>query len=198
MTQLFTDNIDTYLSTSASASDTQIVVEDSSKMASPSGGDFQELTLITTDNATVETVKVISRSGNILTLESALTNSFPSGSFVRGAFTAQTADRFRTQIKGLKTITADYTLTSADAGYFFVVDNSVETFITLPANSSVALEVPTFVYAYQKGTGAATFGPAAGVTLNSSAQSSTASQHSVIAVVKVGTDEWVCLGERAV
>jgi len=196
MTQLFTDNVDTALSAAANAFDTQIVVLNALNIAAPTGGDFQELTLIHTDGTISETIKVIARSGNVLTLESGLANSFPSGSYVRGTFTAATAERFRTQIKGLKTIAADYTLFLVDAGFFIVVDSANPVTVTIPPEASVDFEVPTFVYLYQKGAGKVMVVPDVGVTINSSALDETASQYSVMALIKVGTDEWVSIGER--
>jgi hypothetical protein len=87
-----------------------------------------------------------------------------------------------------------YTLVLADAHKVVTLNNASPIALTVPTNASVAFEIGDQVNLLQLGAGQVTVG-GAGVTLR--AQGSKVKlngQYSVGTLVKIGTDEWVLVG----
>lgn len=89
-----------------------------------------------------------------------------------------------------------YGLVLADANEFMVCDSTSNFTITIPLNSSQAFAVGTEIAFMQRNTGTVTIQGAGGVSLFSSQTARTAKQHAVIAIKKIDTDAWVCVGDR--
>lgn len=88
-----------------------------------------------------------------------------------------------------------YTLVLADAHKVVTLNNSSAITLTVPTNASVAFEVGDQVNLLQLGAGQVTVAGASGVTLR--AQGSKVKlngQYAIGTLVKIGTDEWVLVG----
>jgi len=92
--------------------------------------------------------------------------------------------------------TTTYTLAIGDRNEFMLCDSTSNFTITIPLNSSVAFDIDTEIAFMQMNTGSVTIQGAAGVTLRTSQTAKTAKQYAVIAIKKIATDTWVCVGER--
>lgn len=92
--------------------------------------------------------------------------------------------------------TTTYTLAIGDRNEFMVCDSTTNFVITIPLNSSVAFETGTEIAFMQANTGSVTIQGTGGVTLRTSQTAKTAKQYAVIAIKKIATDTWVCVGER--
>lgn len=92
--------------------------------------------------------------------------------------------------------TTTYTLAIGDRNEFMLCDSTSNFTITIPLNSSVAFDINTEIAFMQMNTGSVTIQGAAGVTLRTSQTAKTAKQYAVIAIKKIATDTWVCVGER--
>jgi hypothetical protein len=73
--------------------------------------------------------------------------------------------------------------------------------VTIPLNSSVAFPIGTSINLAQTGAGQVTVSGASGVTVRSIGATATTPktrvQYSVMACVKIATDEWLCAGDIA-
>lgn len=73
--------------------------------------------------------------------------------------------------------------------------------VTIPLNSSVAFPTGTSINIAQTGAGQVTVSGASGVTIRSTGATATTpktrAQYSAITCVKIGTDEWICVGDIA-
>jgi hypothetical protein len=73
--------------------------------------------------------------------------------------------------------------------------------VTIPLDSSVAFPVGTSINLVQTGAGQVTVSGAGGVTIRSTGASATTPktrvQYSVMACIKIATDEWICAGDIA-
>lgn len=198
MTQLFTDNAEAYVSTDHTAGTTTLAVDDASNFASPSSGDFQEITLFPSGGS-LELAKVIGRSGNILTLESGLGQDIPDGTLVRGTLSANALDNLRSTLKGYveKTGTAE-TLSLADFGMFIGMNNNAANVLTVPPESSVNFPLMTQIQVVQMGVGQTSIQGDTGVTILSSVTNKIKQQYGVVALIKISSDTWVLTGEREV
>jgi hypothetical protein len=92
--------------------------------------------------------------------------------------------------------TTTYTLAIGDRNEFMVCDSTTNFVITIPLNSSVAFETGTEIAFMQANTGSVTIQGNGGVTLRTSQTAKTAKQYAVIAIKKIATDTWVCVGDR--
>jgi hypothetical protein len=77
--------------------------------------------------------------------------------------------------------------------------NAAAIAVTIPLNSSVAFPTGTSINIAQTGAGQITVSGAAGVTIRSTGATATTpktrAQYSAITCVKIGTDEWLCIGD---
>lgn len=92
--------------------------------------------------------------------------------------------------------TTTYTLALTDANDLLYCNSATNFAITIPLNSSVAFPVGTEIAFMQYSTGTVTVAGAGGVTLLSSQTAKCAKQNAVIAIKKLLTDTWVCVGDR--
>lgn len=87
--------------------------------------------------------------------------------------------------------TDSYTLVLADAGKVIEMNKASANNLTVPLNATEAFPTGTNIYIVQYGAGLTTVVATGGVTINSSSGGLTApSQHSVMLLQKVGTNEW--------
>lgn len=84
----------------------------------------------------------------------------------------------------------DYTLSLSDAGAGVNMTSSSPHTLTIPTNASVPFPIGTQVVVRQGGTGSVTVSPSIGVTIDAQSTVMNA-QNSLIAAIKVGTDEWL-------
>ena len=90
-----------------------------------------------------------------------------------------------------------YTLVLADAHKLVTLSNASAISLTVPTNASVAFDIGDQVNLLQLGAGQVTVG-GAGVTLRSQGSKLKLNgQYSTATLVKIGTDEWVLLGNTA-
>ena len=92
--------------------------------------------------------------------------------------------------------TTTYPLVIGDANEFMVCDSTSNFTITIPLNSSVPFATGTEIAFMQANTGSVTIQGNGGVTLRTSQTAKTAKQYAVIAIKKIATDTWVCVGDR--
>ena len=90
--------------------------------------------------------------------------------------------------------TSDFTLSLPMLGEAIIVTNSVETFVTIPLNSSVAFPIGSMITLQQGGAGVVTAtGETVGVTITGVALSTT-QQYGFVQYWKTGTDTWSVVG----
>ena len=88
-----------------------------------------------------------------------------------------------------------YTLVLADAHKLVTLSNAGSITLTVPPNSSVAFEVGDQVNLLQLGAGQVTVAAGSGVTLRSEGSKvKLTGQYALATLVKIGTDEWVLVG----
>ena len=88
-----------------------------------------------------------------------------------------------------------YTVALADQGKIVELSNASAVTVTVPTYASAALPIGSQVTFSQMGAGQVTFAPGVGVTIRSDGgKLKTASQYSVVALIKRDTDEWVLAG----
>lgn len=89
-----------------------------------------------------------------------------------------------------------YTLALTDRGQTVTMDNASANTVTIPANSSVAFATGSVVTVIQKGAGVTTIAGATGVTVNgvSAGSGDMSAQWQGVALMKIGTDEWIVSG----
>jgi hypothetical protein len=90
-----------------------------------------------------------------------------------------------------------YTLVAADTGKFVTLSNASAITVTVPTNAAVPFLIGTQVNLVQLGAGQVTVG-GAGVTLRSNGSKlKLFGQYAAATLVKIGTDEWVLVGNTA-
>jgi len=85
-----------------------------------------------------------------------------------------------------------YTLTLSDANKYIKLDNANAITLTIPLDSTVAFPIGTVVTVEQTGAGAVTATAEVGVTINGNVLS--ASQFSILVLIKTATNAWTCVG----
>ena len=85
-----------------------------------------------------------------------------------------------------------YTLALTDANKYIQLDNANPITLTVPLNSTVAFSIGTVVTVEQTGAGAVTATAEVGVTINGNVLS--ASQFSILVLIKTATNAWTCVG----
>jgi hypothetical protein len=88
-----------------------------------------------------------------------------------------------------------YTLTIDDAHDLIKTTSSSAVTITIPTNAAVPFDIGTGISFTQSGTGQLTLAGDTGVTVNFTFGKKTRTQNSVVAIVKMGTDEWLVSGD---
>lgn len=92
-------------------------------------------------------------------------------------------------------ITANATLTLADAGSYVRVDSASAVNITVPADSAVGLPVGAQIAIRQAGTGTVAVVADTGVTVTTPATLNLRGQHATVTLVKAGADLWDLTGD---
>lgn len=118
-------------------------------------------------------------------------------SFIAGqVFTAEAANTLANSLVALNTQTGTtYTLALTDVGKLVTINNSSAITLTVPLNASAAFAVGDQINVAQLGAGVITFSPTAGVTIRSQGTKlKTNGQYAVATIVKIGTDEWLLIG----
>lgn len=88
------------------------------------------------------------------------------------------------------------TLVLTDINRFIRTTNGSATTVTVPINSSVAFPIGSLVYVEQYGAGQVTFAATVGVTIRSSGgKLKLSGQYSGAYLRKIGTDEWIIIGD---
>lgn len=95
---------------------------------------------------------------------------------------------------GVKTITADYTLTADDEGYIIRCNSSSDITVTIPSG----LPVGYIVHLYRFGTGELTVSAGSGVVLRTAIGPSARSQYSSLSPACVTEDDFLLLGDAKV
>jgi hypothetical protein len=100
-------------------------------------------------------------------------------------------------LKALTVSAGSYTLVISDAGNSLKVSDSTSSTIYVPENSSVAFKIGQKVEILRYGTGSVTIAPINGnVTLNSkNSNRKIAAQYSGAVLTKIGTNEWLLIGD---
>lgn len=97
---------------------------------------------------------------------------------------------------GSTTASTSYTLGLSDAGRMIIATASSAVTVTVPTAASVGFEQDVEISFMQKGTGQITIAGASGVNIRTTQTLKTSGQYAVIAIKKIDTDEWVCVGDR--
>lgn len=92
-----------------------------------------------------------------------------------------------------------YTIAASDVGpnKMVTLNNAAAITLTIPPNSSVAIDVGKSVDFAQLGAGQVTFSPGPGVTLRTTPGAKLRAQYSGATAVKIATDEWLIVGDLA-
>ena len=99
--------------------------------------------------------------------------------------------------QAISTKSANYTLDTADAGYLLKCTSGSSTQILIPTNAAEAFSIGQRVDVLQYGAGQVTVAPDTGVTLRATPTAKLRAQYSTASVVKIGTDEWLLVGDLA-
>ena len=100
-----------------------------------------------------------------------------------------------TAIETAATAGSVYTLGTADSGKLLMCAGTASGTVQIPTNSSQAFAIGQKVDLAQLGTGTVTVVGTAGVTLRSTPSAILRTQYSAASVVKIGTDEWLLMGD---
>lgn len=91
-----------------------------------------------------------------------------------------------------------YTIVLSDAQKLVTLTNASAITVTVPLNSTSAFEIGDQVNLLQLGAGQVTVSPAGGVTIRSEgSRTKIRAQYGLVTLVKIGTDEWVLIGNTA-
>lgn len=88
-----------------------------------------------------------------------------------------------------------YTLVTSDTGKLLMCAGTASGTVQIPLNSSQAFTTGQKVDLVQMGTGTVTVVGTAGVTLRSTPSAILRTQYSAASVIKIGTDEWLLMGD---
>jgi hypothetical protein len=91
---------------------------------------------------------------------------------------------------------ASYELVLSDANNFVGIDNASANNLTVPLNATVSFPIGTQVGIMSLGVGQTTIVPTGGVTIrNNAANLKLRTQYSQVLLTKIGTDEWIIVGD---
>jgi hypothetical protein len=98
----------------------------------------------------------------------------------------------------VNTQTSSYTLVLADAGKIVLMNSASANNLTVPPNSSVAFPTGTSILIAQYGAGQTSIVAGVGVTIRSqSGNLDLAAQYTGTSLIKIGTNEWLLIGNLA-
>jgi len=96
----------------------------------------------------------------------------------------------------IATKTGTYVLVASDFGKTINISSSSDTFLDIPPNSSVPLSVGTRLEVMRLGTGEVAFREGVGVTIRSkNSNKKLSSQYTGATLTKIGTNEWLIIGD---
>lgn len=90
-----------------------------------------------------------------------------------------------------------YTLVLADEGKLVTLTNAAAITLTVPTNATSAFPVGSRVDLVPLGAGMVTIVGAGGVTIRATPSAVTRATYSAVSLVKIATDEWLCVGDLA-
>jgi hypothetical protein len=133
----------------------------------------------------------VSASAAIAASKLALTGAIGTTALADNAVTAAKLDG----VNDINTKTGNYTLVLADAGRVIEFNSASNLTLTVPTNATVAFATGATVVVTRRGAGDVTIG-GAGVTLRSGgSRLKIGQQYASAALIKIGTDEWMVLGD---
>ena len=91
--------------------------------------------------------------------------------------------------------TASYTIALSDSTNMVTINSESATTVTVPANSSVAFPVGTYIDVFQLGSGQVTIAEGSGVTIYATPGKKLRTQYSGASLVKRDTDTWYLTGD---
>ena len=95
----------------------------------------------------------------------------------------------------INTKTADYTLTTADAGKVIKMNVGSANTLTVPTNAAQPFAIGTYINVVQFGTGITSIAGSVGVTLNSAnGWKKINAQYGGATLIKEGADSWILVG----
>jgi hypothetical protein len=97
----------------------------------------------------------------------------------------------------ISTKSENYTLDTADAGYLLKCTSGSSTQILIPTNAAEAFSIGQRVDILQYGAGQVTVAPDTGVDLRATPTAKLRAQYSTASIIKIGTDEWLLVGDLA-
>ena len=148
-----------------------------------------EITTAKILNAAVTTAKIA--DSNVTTAKIADSN-VTTAKIADDAVTAAKLDG----IASINQQTGNYTLVLADAGRVIEVNSASNITVTIPANATAAFATGATIIVTRRGAGDVTLAGAVGVTLRSGgSRLKIGQQYAAVAVQKIGTDEWLVLGD---
>jgi hypothetical protein len=121
----------------------------------------------------------------------------PTGPGITGPTGATGPEGAWSTAQPILTESGNYTLDTADAGYLLKCTSGSSTQILIPTNSAEAFAIGQRVDILQYGAGQVTVAPDTGVTLRATPTGKLRAQYSTASVVKIGTDEWLLVGDLA-
>jgi hypothetical protein len=93
------------------------------------------------------------------------------------------------------TKTGNYTLDTSDAGKVLRINSSSNLTVTIPLNTTAAIEVNAEIAIIRYGTGTVSISPISGVTLNSAnTYRKIKDRYGSAALKKIATNEWILVG----
>lgn len=125
---------------------------------------------------------------------SVATNTAAIGS-VSGTVTNITNQPIGTAISSTATAGSVYNLITTDSGGLLMCAGTASGTVRIPTNASQPFATGQKVDLAQLGTGTVTVIGTAGVTLRSTPSAILRTQYSAASVIKIGTDEWLLMGD---
>ena len=89
-----------------------------------------------------------------------------------------------------------YTLASTDENKLIIITNASAISVTAPLEATTSLPIGFITHIHQGGAGQITIAGEGGVTVNSALSLVTRAQYSALSLFKVGTNEWVAVGDQ--
>jgi hypothetical protein len=89
-----------------------------------------------------------------------------------------------------------YTLTAEDETSIIRFTNGSAVTVTVPTDAAASLPDGYIVHLHQAGAGQVTVAGASGVTVNSSSTLSARAQYAALSLFKLGTNDWVLVGDQ--
>ena len=152
---------------------------------------------ITSATATLNLVAgtVTNLSGSAATINTLSLNTAGSVTATQGSVTNIVNQPIGTAIGTAATAGSTYVLTTADSGRLLMCAGTASGTVQIPTNISQPFGIGQKVDLAQMGTGTVTVVGTAGVTLRSTPSAILRTQYSAASVVKIGTNEWLLMGD---